>query len=105
IVVSSTPMKVASMTEAAISQGLTPCAASADWSGGATAAEAMSFGTNPSCGSDSLLCRAKKGNKGCFFLREPLNCETKKAAATLLRAAAFLIEENSQVDSSGEVLG
>ena len=41
--VSSTSMKVASMTEAAISQGLTPCAASADWSGGATAAEAMSL--------------------------------------------------------------
>src|SRR6202000_2224004 len=76
--VSSTSMKVASMTEAAISQGLTPCAASADWSGGATAAEAMSFRTNPSCGSDSLLCRAKKGSKGCFFLGGPLNCETKK---------------------------
>jgi hypothetical protein len=39
--VSSTSINVASMTDAAMSQGFTPWAACADWSGGAVAVAAM----------------------------------------------------------------
>jgi hypothetical protein len=58
-------MYVASITEAAMSQGLTPWAASADWSGGATAADAMAGRESP-VGVIVSYVEGKTGRRDAF---------------------------------------
>ena len=62
--VSSTSMKVASMTAAAMSQGFTPWVAEADWSSGAMAS-AGTFRSGPFAGADVFWLEA-----GMLFCRE-----------------------------------
>jgi hypothetical protein len=99
---------VASMTEAAISQGLTPLVTSADWSGGAVAAEAMVFGGSLARWNGCLLNRGKKGGNGCIRGLRSAVSGAKKAAGPLdgaCRAWLVVVFRRSSAGSVSRGLG